>query len=427
MSRLSCFLCSIIVVACGTDSSEIGSDFFLGGAIDLAYIDSASVHLSTIKFERLVTNIDDRILAGSYQDERLGRTTAIPFIQFSNSGTDSETLRGENPVFDYAGIVLKYDGYSFMDTTAALSYQVYRLTTNVSPDENGYLYNTTLFGHQEESLGSITFLPKPHREDSIVIRLPGLPGNELFQMLIKDSQDTKTYETFTEYFKGVAILPDTASVSCILGFSNNPEIRLYYYDRSVVPSAHKYISFPATDGRIFTWIHGNRNSTKLSELSDPEEKVEAALSDNEAYMQSGTGLALRADMPYLRNLKQLDNFYVAKALLELYPVAKSYSTAVPLPEALIVSKYDGSNILYGYVDSDAILQPDLDLDRDTHYELEVTSFVKDQMELEEFNSNGLVFRIDDTDFRSTVQRLYMSGAGFGSQTRLRIYYATINY
>ncbi|HEX5167941.1 MAG TPA: DUF4270 family protein [Cyclobacteriaceae bacterium] len=428
MYRLISVAFVAIAISCGVESTEIGSDLFTGGAIDISYVDSATVSLSTIKFDSLVTSAANRVMIGSYEDERLGRTTAASFMAFtipSNIGFEEDDESHLD--FDYLALVLKYDDYYYADTTSALTLNVHRLTQEISGDDYGYLYNTSTFEHEENSLGSLTFLPRPTKEDSIEIELSDALGEELLAKMFDNDEVITSQTEFLKYFHGLYVVPDTSSSASVVGFSNAPELRLYYRDKSLVPSTQKYIAFNASTENVCTWIHGNRTTTPLAALRTSRDKMSAVETNNESYMQAGAGMALRVDMPYLRSLTQAENFYVSKAILDLYPISKSHTSSSPLPASLVVHSYDKRNTLYGSFEATATLYEDTDLQRDTYYQFDVTSFVRDQMALEEFNENGLVLTLADPDYRNTINRLYMANAGNGYKTKLRIYFATLNY
>ena len=427
MTRISSFLLLLFFLSCGVESSEIGADFFNGGAIDLSLIDSATVSLSTIKFDSLITNSTERMLVGSYIDNKLGRTTAASFIQVTIPATTADNLDDEGIVFDYLALTLKHDDYYYNDTTKHLTLNVHRLTSDITISDLGYIYNTAKVNYDESPLGTLTFLPKPHREDSVEVKLSDVLGKELLQKIRDSDEDISDATEFTEYLKGLVVMPDTTTAESVIGFSMQPELRLYYSDKSVVPSVQKYISFPVSSRMCYNWIHGNRTSTNLAPLQSSNNRINAIETDNEAYLQCGVGLGLRVDMPYLRSLTQLNNFHVAKALLDLYPVRKSYSVNTSLPAELSVYKVDKRNGQYAAFESTATLIEDVELGRDTYYQFDVTSFVKEQMALEELNENALLFLTDDETYRSTVNRLYMANPGYDYKTRLRIYFATLNY
>src|SRR5262245_43275101 len=87
MKRLAIVLIMVVMVACETTSSEIGTDFFTDGALDFSYTDSSTVKLSTVQYERMATSSTGRILLGSYEDEKLGVVAASAFIRLAPSET----------------------------------------------------------------------------------------------------------------------------------------------------------------------------------------------------------------------------------------------------------------------------------------------------------------------------------------------------
>jgi hypothetical protein len=421
------FFVAVSLCSCGVDSSEIGTDFFNEGALDISYIDSSSVKLYTVRFDSLITSDAQRILVGSHNDERLGRLTASAYFQ---PGLQSAVdLDEDNVSFDYAAITLKYDTYSYYDTASSITLTAYRVTEEIELEEDGYLYNTSEFSFSEEPLGSVTFSPRPHRKDSVEIILDEDFALDLYQKALEGDDDLATNAEFIEYLKGIAIIPDSSGSTAIVGFAM-PEIRLYYIDKSITPTDQRYVSFPVSGGQAsnlhFNNIRTNRTATKLAIMPDFEGKLSADITDEEAYLQAGAGLALRVDFPYLRNLTANTNFFVTKAVLDIYPVRKSYGELAPLPSALIPYKVDKKNNTLYQFPFNATLYEDIDLGRDTRYSLDVTSFVKEQMAITEFNENALLFVIENASFRGGVDRIYAASPGSQYKTRLTIYYATVN-
>jgi hypothetical protein len=404
--------------SCGTETSEIGVSFFREGTLDISYIDTVSVKLSTVRFEKLTTSNVDRILVGSNDDSRLGRISAAAFVQLGATGDDLEEV---DATFDYLALTLHYNDYFYYDTTAQFALRVHRVTSTIEGDEAGSLYNTSNFPFQFDPVGSLTFKPRPTRDDTLEVRLSDALGREFFEKA-KNGDEDLTSSDFLKYFKGLVIVPDTTASSCILGFTSSPELRLYYWDKSVVPAAHKFISFNATTH--FTKISTARINPRLAALVDARERISSNDTNDESYIQSGAGLALRVDISHLRDLKQLENFFVTQAQLDIYVTKKSFDNTRPLEASLIVYPIDKNNAITSETSAPALLVEDTELGRYTHYTLDVTSFVKTQMERQEFNDDGLMFSV--TGLSSTVNRICFASPGYEYKTRLRIYYATVN-
>jgi hypothetical protein len=424
MRSLLLVLITAICFSCGVGSSEIGIDFFKEGSLDVSFIDSATVKLSTVKFDSLITSGTTRMLVGSYLDPELGRITATPYFQVELPG--AVNLVDANVSFDYLAVVLKYDGYSYYDTSSLLQLNAYFVTQTIAPTAPvTSLYNTSHFAFNPAVIASAGATPRPHRSDSIELKLPSSFGQEFFQKVKAGDVDLTSQEKFLKYLKGFLLVPDTTTSSCLVGIKpTTSALRLYYLDKNETPVTRKYISFPLAN--FSTRIVTNRGGSELKRLTSYKTKVSARYTNNEAYIQGGAGLALRVDIPYLRDLKQLGNFYITQAVLDLYPIRKSYNGVTQLPGKLSVYTVNKQNAFYNTNASPASLVEDTDLQRDTHYSMDLTTFVKSQMNMEELNENALLVLLDDTNFRLAADRIYFASPSYEYKTQLRIYYATIN-
>ena len=138
-----------MVWSCEPESPEIGSDFFTNGILDFTYIDSATVHLSTIQLDEMITSSASRMLVGTHRDEQLGQITAIPYFQVTT--TDDVNFEDQNFVYDHLSLVLPLDHYSYYDTLLTLTLNVHRVTEDIV-SENGYLNNSTSFKIENKSI-----------------------------------------------------------------------------------------------------------------------------------------------------------------------------------------------------------------------------------------------------------------------------------
>ncbi|MBL7858506.1 MAG: DUF4270 family protein [Cyclobacteriaceae bacterium] len=415
MWRILVILSLIGMWSCETGSSAIGTGFFNGGVLDFSFIDTSTVRLSTIQVDKLSTNGAERLLLGRYADNKLGQLVATPYVQLSASSTID--LRDENVSYNYCALVLRYDQYAYYDT-ATLSFNVHRLSEEMKL-EDGALYNSSTFLFEPESLGSLSISPRPNRDDSVEVKLSDEFGLDIFQRAKKGGSELLA-SAFLKYMRGMVLVPKVDNTTGVIGFTASPELRVYYTDRSETPAKEKYFSIETS--RYFTNISTDRRYTKITALS-ARARLPAANTDNQAYIQAGAGLALRVDIPYLRELKQIENFYLIRAELEIYPVKKSFAGLFPLPEALTVYRIDKRNDINAQHTAASLLE-DTDMGRDTRFALNVTQFVIDQMELQELNENALLFLMGN--FSATVNRLHLANPGAEYKTRLIIYYATVN-
>jgi hypothetical protein len=412
----------IAATSCGVDSTETGTSFFNEGVLDYAYSDTSSVELSTVGFGKLVTDDAARLLIGSHDDERLGRLTSTAYFQVMPSGAVS--LKDEDVTFDYLALTLHYDDYSYYDTTQNLTLRVNRVTEEIAVNDDGNLYNNDSFTVDDTPLGSLTFKPRPHSSDSVEIRLPAALGQEFFDKAKLEHVDLSSSADFLKYFRGLQLSADSTVSASLIGFGTDPELRLYYNDRSVTPVKQRYISFNASGVRSVK-VTTDRGVSALTGLKETYDKVSSDETEDVSFIQAGGSLALRVEMPYLRELKQIENFYVLQAVLEVYTVRRSGGDYTPGPASLPVFMVDGDNAVQGQLTTQALLIEDLDLGRDNRYYLDVTDFVKQQMQTVQTNNNALLFTITDK-FPVSADRLYAAAASGDYDTRVRIYYATLN-
>ncbi len=363
------------------------------------------------------------MLVGTHRDERLGQITAIPYFQVHSSGEIN--FEDQNFVYDHLSMVLPLDHYSYYDTLLPLTLNVHRVTEDIIT-ENGYLDNSTSFQIENKSIGSITLKPRPNY-DSIEIKLSDVLGYEIFQKAMSGSE-VLTTANFSKYIRGFAVVPDTSISSCVVGLNPDASLRLHYLDKTTTPIVKKYLAFniQSSSPLFFTNITCNRKNTSLEIMPSPKERLSAKQTNGIAYIQAGAGLSLRVDLPYLRTLKQIDNFYIGRALLEIYPVRKSFTLSTRLPQQLKVFKANKRNVIYEEIETVASLIEDIELGRDTYYRFDATEFVKAQMELPTTNENALIFTTDKTTYPVSVERIYAAAPGYEYKTRLRIYFATVN-
>jgi hypothetical protein len=426
MNRIVLGFVVLLLVSCGTDSSEIGSGFFNGGNLDFSFIDTVSVKLSTIKYEDIVTLSSKRLLVGHHDDEKLGSITAATYFQVATPSVS--TLSKLATSFNYLQLVLKYDKYHFYDTTAMHRFKVYRVTEEIEVDKDGYLYNHSTFAVAPDSLGAASFRARPNRDDSVTIQLDPALGMELYNKLVAGSTDLTDLTQFQRYLRGIAVFPDTTINGSILGFKPTAEIRLYYLDKSVTPSDDKkYVSFPVTTTNClyFNHIATDTRGTKLQDkLPKNESVLSSDLTDNESYIQAGTGYAVRVDLPYIKNLSDVPNFYINSAILEVFPTHKSYDLVTPLPNLIVYPIYQSNMRASTSAGTPRLLQ-EANIPQDQFYQLDVTAFITQQFGLDPDSQQALLFLLDDTqqsqEFQASLSRVYMGAA----RTRLKIYYATI--
>ncbi|WP_347050487.1 DUF4270 family protein [Flavobacterium olei] len=342
----------LTIFSCGTDTDTgeftVGSDY-LALSNKVILIDTLTVDMSTINFDSLATSNRSRILVGNYDDPIFGKVKSNSYFQLSAStyalssvGSDTESV---NYVFDSISMILKYDRYFYGDTTKVQTFNIHRLTQKVKPNtEDSNFYNNSTLSYDSESLGTISYTPGPVQKDSVNVKMSSEFGDALFQKIKK--REITDFDSFTEYLKGLVLVPETSNSSSAIGFSvTASKLRMYYSKYQADTDENSYIiDFQILDAtKQFNSISSDKTGTILQSLPNSTGKLSSALTNNQGFIQSGTGVACRVDFPNIKQFKNIAaNGAIVDAELILKPVNNSYSEKYPLADSLTV--YVGDNL-----------------------------------------------------------------------------------
>lgn len=354
---------ALTMFSCGTDTDAgefvVGSDY-LALSNKVVMIDTVTVEMSTINFDSLVTSSQSRILIGNYDDPIFGKVKSNSYFQLggnsyalNSSGSDTESV---NYVFDSISMILKYDKYYYGDTTQVQKFDIHRLIQKVKPNtDDDSFYNNSTLSYEEENLGTISYRPRPTQKDTINIRMSDVFGEALFQKIKK--REITDFDSFTEYLKGLALIPSGSNSSSVIGFSTSTsvsKVRLYY-SKYQADSEEKsyYLDFSIlSTARQFNSISLDKTGTLIQNLPISSSKLSSAATNKQGFIQSGTGVACRIDFPNIKKLKYIsDNGAIVDAKLILKPVNNSYSDKYPLADSLKVYVGDNLNRISGSLQS----------------------------------------------------------------------------
>lgn len=337
--------------ACQTDNAEgkfvVGSDY-LSINNKVLLIDTLTVNVSTINMDSLITSNKSRILIGNYTDPILGKVTSESYLKLTpdsyyigSSDSDTQTVKY---VFDSIAMILKYDRYYYGDTTKTQTINIHQLTQKVKPNtDDTNFYNKSSLTYESKSIGTKTFYPKPIGNDSINIAMDASFGKNLFNKLY-NNEITDANE-FDDLFKGVVIKPSTTNSSNMIGFNTSSVLRLYYKKANSDSKNSLTKDFALTDlTKQFNNISLDRTGTIIQNMPDSKSKLSSELTDNNAFIQSGTGLACRIDFPFINQLKYIsEKGIIVDAELIIKPNKKSITSLFPLKDSLQVYECDNLN------------------------------------------------------------------------------------
>jgi hypothetical protein len=241
-------------------------------------------------------------------------------------------------------------------------------------------------------------------------------------------------DNWLAYFKGLTIQSGTAS-NAIIGFSTSvstPAMRLYYH----------YVDFTSiSDHRDFAIFGYTVSQFNHFEVTNPlfplpanqKDKVPVKNTDNQSYIQGGTGIVTRLEIPYLKNLLLLhENLRILKAELILEPVRNTYKT-IQLPKRVGLyssDKYNRFGSILLNVNTGSPLVGNLVIDEEyqegTRYTFDATSFIQSKIAEATDEIPALLVTISPNEIYTTADRLVLgSQINSDSKVILKLYY--MNY
>lgn len=406
----------------------IGNNF-ISSQTHVVMVDTFSLKLSTFLIDSIPANSPGNLLVGRYNDEFFGKVSATTYFQLN---IPSVNTMEEEAVFDSLMLVLKYNGLSYGDTTKQQSLLVYEVLEDIEETDDLYIYNTSSFSTAESPLGTITFTPKPNRDDSLVIRLNDELGNTLMQMIKENADEISTVDKFLDFFKGIALVPGTEDAS-LLGFHStdslvNMVLHTHLVGQTRTETRYSFQMYSAES--CFNNIVSDRRETFIEKLSTQKINIPSSETGNKSFIQAGTGVVTRLDFTGLEKIMELETRNVLyKAELILRPYTNS-DTQVDFPEEIILYTTDKYNRLSSEIlnDDDETLVADFYFDdmyrENIHYSFDITNFILDELSDGYFNQeNGLVIALPSETFKSTGQRLVLDARnGNDFRPLLKLYF-----
>jgi hypothetical protein len=430
---------AVTLFSCGTDTDAgefvVGSDYLaLNNKVVL--VDTVTVDMSTINFDSLVTSSQSRILVGSYDDPIFGKVKSNSYFQLqpntytlnTTSGSDTETV---NYVFDSIVMTLKYDNYYYGDTTKVQTFDIHRLAQKVKPNvDDKSFYNNSTLSYSDESIGSISYKPRPIEKDSITIKMDDAFGSALFQKMKK--REVTDFDSFIEYFNGLVIVPSTSNSSSVIGFNASTSMVRMYYSKSPkdIDEEPYVVEFKITDlTKQFNSISLDKTGTLIQNLPVSNSKLSSSLTNRQGFIQSGTGVACRIDFPNIKQLKYIsEKGAIVDAQLILKPVNNSYSEQYPLADSLRIYVADNLNRMNGYLLNSAgstvygVLNKKTDeFNENVGYTIPIGNFLQTEMWKQSDSRSSLILTLPSIS--KTVNRIVLGDQKHpNNKIQLKIYY-----
>jgi hypothetical protein len=410
---------SVLAVSCQKDSNltkfEIGNNL-INNDLKISVCDTFSINLSTVQFDSIGTSGTDSVLVGRMTDDRLGKILSKCYFRVSKPS--SVTIQDDD-IYDSISLLVQLNGYSNGDTLKRQNWSIYRLSEEIKTKDNGYLFNNSSFKHDLVAIGTTNFKVYPSRKEKINIHMDHDLGKTLFDMVLDGDGVFESDDHFYNYFKGIVIEPSDPNMNTLLGISvqdTSVIMRVYAHRNGEVRTSLQLDFNIETTTYPFSQIVADRSNTKLVGLVNQRNCLSSTITNNEAYIQGGTGLMTRVDIPGLAKILEIENSVLMKAELILFPVVNSYEIA-RLPSELIFAKENKLNqIEYRYINSagDGYLYGSLSIGDDlynenTFYSIDITKYVKDELSDNYFEpgKSGLLLYYSAPGYLVTSNRIVL--------------------
>ncbi len=371
---------------------QIGEDFIDSNS-GIVRIDTMDYYVSTVVTDSFSTSSSTRLLIGGWQNGYTGKVSCTPYFELT-SGTF--TIDDDDLVYDSIVMVMNYDQYYIGDTTKTMTVNIHRLTEEMELNDEDYLSNNARFAMEAQPLGQLTFKPGPNSGEEIMARIDHRFGERLFNMII-DKNDTLTNSIyFSEFFKGVALVPENTP-GVMVGLKNDststaPGFRIYYHEEVMEEeeTEKSYFTIPySTDGIHFNHFDKDLGGSLIAGIGDNKNELASSQISEKAIVQSGTGIFTKIRIPGIQDIPGIaEKVAFISATLKLIPLEGSYDKNNPLPETLSVYIADRKNNITGTLansegtEISATKVTDGEFDNLPYYLVDVTAFFNSLIEEE---------------------------------------------
>lgn len=414
------------------------------------FSDTSTVALSSVGTDSMMTGsvtlgVPERMLVGRYVDPYFGKVQASSFFQTATSGAVTVP---ELAVYDSLVLSLKYDGYTYGDTTAAMNLSVHKLQSNIM--DKGVYYNTNTMPYDALPIGQAKVVPRPKTNNQLRIKLSDVLGKEIFGKA-QNNQITSNND-WVNLVKGLVLRPAVTDNGSFVGFTRaNTNVQIHYHVSNAdgIQKDSSIVSLVANYNQILA----DRAGTQLAKLPVTHRiALPSSQTGNMSFIQAGLGTMTRVDFPYVNQLKYNKFSVVNRAVLRVTPLRASVSDFTAPPASLyvylcdknnepLISNTDGLPIPLFNLDGSQIVSSEYYTDlinNKQYYLLDVSSFVSTLVSSDFTQTGGLLIRTSPygrstqyydagTEFSQSVNRLVIGNQSNGDPgVKLELYYTHVN-
>lgn len=374
-------ICSLsiyfLAVSCNSDQDILPlNKEIIKSSSRLVLVDTLSINVSTVVMDSIATSGKELLLAGTYNDPRLGKIMSKSYFQVAFPRTKPQ----KDEIFDSISLIITYSGYSHGDSLQLQKLTVKRLTEKLQFKEQTSFYNTTHLDYEQTTLGELVFYPRPSTKKKIAIGLNKDFGQEIFDYLNQSQDDEFKDDEFNTFFKGLVLVPDEMTGNSIIGYMVSDTSLLVKIYSHIIDNELKTneIDLPFKNKDLqFNQISCDWANNPV--FIDHRQKKEILSSEtgNMSFINAGLGMFTKLSFPTMTSLIEFENCALVRAVLYIKP---ALGTNVELPDARNFAIYEtGKNngldaVLYK--SDGTVVQPVLSTDKlyneETWYSFDIT-------------------------------------------------------
>ena len=405
--RLICLL----ILICSCEQEGDFSPIDDGSDIEVLSIDTLTLEISTVYLDSIITQNSGSVLIGNTFSEELGHLSSTGYMQFVPGST---ILPDDEDTYDSLGLTI----YPYRNTFGKGSQQkfsIYRVKQDYEPADD-FFYQFDKLEVFPAPIGNFTLDLNEDDNDSIYISLDDALGLELFKEAQQSGSFFEDNDDFLDFFKGIAIIPDDASIpfaSSIPFNSLNIRLELFYTRDQEEFTQEETIRFDLNpQATHFHHIDTDRQNTTLKNIETLGE-LSSRNANNKSFLQASSALVTRIRIPYLHKIEEaFPKFFIAFSSLIIEPVANSFDSDEPLPESLslyYLNKFDNLNaaLTQGAFlpASVGILEYDQEFEENTNYEIDLTGIIPQLMQEPKEDDVSFYITLPNNLIASSTQRL----------------------
>lgn len=424
-------LLCIFFVSCIGDNFSVGDNLSTINGRNILYED-CTVQLKTQLSDSSVTSGLSRIFEGKYNSSDFGVITAHSYFDFKPPSYSTSEFGSNADVdvrLDSITLILKYDSFSYGDTTQVQTLNIYKLKHIIELNDESKLYSTSSVPSESVPWATYKF-NRPNEQyenDSILeLRLPDEFGLELVSLMQAQSDLLETYANFQTYFKGIKISPganDNAAINSFVLDSEYPIIRIHYTTIGAVTTEENKIDMTVNTNTAFSQLEVDRSNTALN-LLNYNNPLPSEETDNKIYLQGLTGLYTKISFPDLNEILKLgDHVTISSAYLYTYPVSGTYNFFTPLPTALTLNYLnENGKSMDVYVDQTTTTVQSGSLVENSiygisYYAFDITSYLQYELGAIGMYKTSLQLYLNDTDKANTIKSVVLGDPQFSDDEK----------